>query len=116
MKRVEPSRQTVIAKVTRIFPDSEISDVLAILDRYGTEGEREKNRVHLAILKLCDEENLSDPSRYVEAAKIDYRDVLAWAEYPNQMRSGVSNTNEPEVVDRIREMDRKQYLKWLNEF
>ena len=115
MKRVEPSRQTVIARITRVFPDSEISDVLAVLDRYGAEGEKEKNRVHLAILKLCDEENLSDPSKYVEAAKIDYRDVLAWAEYPNQMRTSPSPAGERDAVERIREMDRKQYLKWLDE-
>jgi hypothetical protein len=56
--------------------------------------DKESSRVHLAILKLSegDPEKLLD---YIEAARIDYRDVLAWAEYPEQLRSGARRDNTP---------------------
>jgi hypothetical protein len=37
-------------------------------------------RVRLAVLKLSEEDGLADPARYLEVAKQDYRDVLAWAD------------------------------------
>ena len=41
------------------------------------------------------------------------RDVLMWAEYPNQMH--VQSWKEPaEKVRKARQDDEKQYLDWLN--
>jgi len=108
----EATRALVIAKIRQVFPEREVADVLASLDRYGTEDyHRGRERVQLAILKLCDEKAGADPAEYVDAACGDYRDVLAWAEYPNQMR------HSPSIAPKLREeliaKDRAQYLAWL---
>jgi hypothetical protein len=64
------------------FPGVESAVVLSILDEYGKEAhEEERERVHLAILKLSsgDEGKLL---HHVVAAKQDYRDILMWSEEP----------------------------------
>ncbi len=77
--------------------------------------EPEAPRVQLAILKLSDgkaEKLLT----YIEAAKRDYRDVLAWAEYPEQIRSGKTRFNTPlSEYEALLERDRTQYEAWLDE-
>ena len=80
------SRDDVLASVRAIFPDSDWTGVVGVLDRYGVVSyERERERVQLAILKLCEgsEDKLRD---YVDVAKRDYRDVLFWAENPEEAR------------------------------
>jgi hypothetical protein len=75
----------------------------------------EPERVQLAILKLSE----GDPDKLrqnVELAKIDYRDVLAGAEYPEQMESGATAYNtETEDYEAILARDREQYESWLAE-
>ena len=78
-----PTRDLVLAKIEQVFPNCDGAEILTALDRYGAP---ERDRVHLAILKLCDEEGKSDPGSYVNAAIRDCRDVLAWAEAPNQAK------------------------------
>jgi hypothetical protein len=108
----EPTRALVVQIVRRVFPGREPDDVLAALDRYGAEGHhRERERVQLAILKLCDEEGRDDPTAYVEAACADYRDVLAWAESPNLSRKAVST--DPAEREELLAQDRAQYQAWL---
>lgn len=108
----EPTRALVVQIVRRVFPGREPAEVLAVLDRYGAEGHhRERERVQLAILKLCDEEARDDPTAYVEAACADYRDVLAWAESPNLSRRTVCK--DPAERDKLLARDRAQYLAWL---
>ena len=66
---------------------------------YGVEPyERERERVQVAILKLSagSEEEVRE---YVAVAKRDYRDVLFWAEYPEE-----SKLDTPEKRQRVREM------------
>ncbi|MFW5921537.1 MAG: hypothetical protein ACOCUS_06830 [Polyangiales bacterium] len=46
-------------------------------------------RVRLAVVVLCDG-TLESVERLVEAANLDYRDVLGWAESPATMRAGAS--------------------------
>ena len=73
--------------------------VLEWLDSYGVEPyERERERVQVAILKLSagSEEKVRE---YVAVAKRDYRDVLFWAEYPEE-----SKLDTPEKRQRVREM------------
>jgi hypothetical protein len=73
--------------------------VLELLDSYGVEpDERERERVQLDILKLSggSEEKVRE---YVAAAKRDYRDVLFWAEYPEESR-----LDTPEKRQRVRKM------------
>ena len=84
------------------------------MNRYGTEKyEREKNRVHLAILKLCEEEKLEDPSKYVEIAKKDFRDVIAMAEYPNQFKLKNTTLADAEELYRLKKLDSDQYHRWI---
>ena len=90
----------------------EAQELLAQLQRY--EG-YEPARVQLAVLKLSE----GDPEKlqgYIEAASVDYRDVLSWAEYPQQINSGASRYNTaPDEYEAILEADRQQYENWLEE-
>lgn len=103
----EPSRSLVLTKLQHCFPDEQSSaDALALLDTYDAEASQPgRARIQLAILKLSqgDLEKLRDN---LEVAKTDYRDTLAWAEYPEQMQSSASDQE-------VQERDRKQYLDWL---
>lgn len=70
----------------------------------------EPERVAVACLKLSD----GDPMRlghFVARAITDYRDILAWAEYPRQMRLG---PNAPLAEQaRARREDKHEYERWL---
>ena len=80
------TRDEVVAVVQKTFPESAHSRVLELLDTYGVESyERERERVQLAILKLSEgnEEKLHE---FVAIAKRDYRDVLFWAENPEEAK------------------------------
>ena len=102
----------VLKKIRQVFPDRDAKEILTSLEAYGTESyETGKYRVYLAILKLCDEEKLSDPSSYVRAAKQDFRDVVAWAEYPNQMKFGLAR--DPKESAKLIKQDAEQYQAWL---
>ena len=109
------SKAIIESKIKRIFPDSSSEEIMSILARYGEDKhELEKDRVHLAILKLCEEEMLDDPIKYVEIAKKDYRDVLAWAEYPNQLKHNNTTCLSSVESNKLKELDNRQYLDWLN--
>jgi hypothetical protein len=109
------SKDLIKSKIKKIYQNHDVDKILSILNQYGNEEhEKEQERVHLAILKLCDEENLEDPSKYVEAAKQDYRDVLAWAEYPNQLNCKSTSTLKIDELEKLQKLDRDQYLDWLN--
>ena len=106
------TREFVLAKVRQEFPHSEAEEVLAILETYGEfDYERERKRVQLAILKLS-EGNIDKLRANVKIAKQDYRDVLAYAEYPSEMRYPTWRM-EAQKVETIRQTDRKQYQEWL---
>ena len=80
------SRDEVVASVQATFPISSWARALELLDGYGADPhERARERVQLAILKLSagSEEKMRE---YVAVAKRDYRDVLFWAEYPEESR------------------------------
>ena len=97
------SREFVEKKVRECWPD-QADDVMAILDQ-------------------CRDSYFADESRealrdYVDLAKQDYRDVLALAEYPGEMRAGHLarsrlSPHQRRDLERIRKQDREQYLKWL---
>jgi hypothetical protein len=73
-------------------------------------------RVRLAVLKLSEGEP-EQVRRYVEAAQTDYRDVLAWAGYPEQLRSGATRFNTSrEEYEAILTRDRDQYRQWMESF
>ena len=90
------------------------------LQKFGAEAhEREAERVHLAILKLC-EARTERVIELVAAAKRDYRDVLMWAEYPAEgqalwaVRPDLSNEERQRLED-LRRRDRQQYQDWLKQ-
>jgi hypothetical protein len=96
----------VVAVVQKTFPASAHPRVLELLDTYGVESyERERERVQLAILKLSEgnEEKLRE---FVAVAKRDYRDVLFWAENPEEAR-----LDTLEKKERIKKMFEKFGIK-----
>ena len=96
------SRDQVVASVEATFPKNSWARVLDLLDSYGVESdERERERVQLAILKLSAgrEEKVRE---YAAVAKRDYRDVLFWAEYPEESR-----LDTPAKRQRVRKMFEK---------
>ena len=106
----------VLYKIKQYWPDEDADEVLKILSAYGTqEMERGKIRVYLAILKLC-EGDLTKLNEYVQMAKRDFRDVLAFAEYPEQMKMGFIKMRALTPSDReaMKQRDAKQYSEWLN--
>ncbi|MGA7669282.1 MAG: hypothetical protein WBW04_02605 [Nitrolancea sp.] len=77
-----PARNEILDEVSRVFPNDDPVNVMAVLDEYGVEPyERECERVQRAIIRLA-EGDLDKLRKYLHVAKQDYRDVLFWAEYP----------------------------------
>ena len=78
-KRPHWTKETTLRKLQAVFPGSDPGQILDMLASAEL-----GYRVQLAIIKLCDEgKGLSALDHNVNVAKLDYRDVLAWAEYPN---------------------------------
>ena len=98
------------------FPDRNLRrQVEAILDGYGGDGSNHKpTRVRLAVLKLAGRD-LEAIKRNVGYALTDYRDVLAWAEYPQAMKkdSWRLPAGSPEKM-KLNADDRHQYQVWLD--
>ena len=109
---MELTAALVEALVARLFAPGVRAEAASVLAQYGTQThEREEIRVRVAALKLSE----GSPTRLRELvahAKRDYRDVLAWAEYPEEMRS-LTWRLPPAEQARIRTADRAQYLAWL---
>jgi hypothetical protein len=105
----------VIRIVQRDFPAEQFEAVMSILNEYGTEDrQRGVNRVRLAVLKLAGGD-LQALRREIDAAKSDYRDVLAYAEYPEYMQTvppsgGLAEDERNKII----RADWKQYQSWLN--
>jgi uncharacterized protein YbaA (DUF1428 family) len=104
----------MLAKVEQCFPAEQQIEALSILDLYGQAShEREIVRVQLAMVKAA-EGQVAILRKCLAAAKSDYRDVLAWAEYPEEMKKDTWRMKDQKMVSEIRARDRKQYLDWLN--
>ena len=96
------SRDQVVASVEATFPKSSWARVLDLLDSYGVEPyERERERVQVAILTLGAGSE-AKVREYVAVAKRDYRDVLFWAEYPEESR-----LDTPARIERVRKIFEK---------
>ena len=114
----QPTPQISSADVERVvvrdFPANRVTEVFAIINEYGQEDwHRELHRVRLAALKLAagNVERLRDQ---IAEANCDYRDVLAWAEYPNYMDQIPTSGSVPaDKMKRVVETDWRQYQEWL---
>jgi hypothetical protein len=102
--------------VRRDYPSEQINQVFAALKDYGQETwHRERFRVQLAILKLA-AGDIDALHNHLEMARRDYRDVLAFAEYPGYFikvppNAKSSDPAHAEVID----ADWKQYQHWLSD-
>jgi hypothetical protein len=111
---VELTPELVSLLVERLFSVDDRGPAESILERYGSAPhEREIVRVRVAVLKLSGGD-VAKLDRAVVHAKRDYRDVLAWAEYPEELIQPTWRLPADEVA-RIRGADRAQYLAWLEE-
>ena len=100
------TRNEVLAAVAASFPESTRARVLALLDTYGIAPyEREVARVQIAILKLS-ENNEEKLREFTAVAKRDYRDVLFWAEHPEEAK-----IDTPEKRQKVRELFEKLGLE-----
>ncbi len=110
-----PSRELVLKKLRDCFPDPAIAqEALASLDRYGVKDWHiEKDRVHLAVLKQSQGQlwRLRDLLTQLKKQRLDYRDVLAGAEYPQQRN--LPPKTPPGKMAAIHHQDREQYVAWL---
>ena len=92
--------------LANLFPDASLrAEAEAILSQYSA---NEGLRVKTAILKVAGS-NLEEIRRCTEAACLDFRDVLSWAEYPAQLEAGFG-VNDPSLV----KQDKKQYQAWID--
>jgi hypothetical protein len=99
--------------VRRDFPSEDFATVMALLDEYGTKSyETEKDRVQLAVLKNA-AGSVDELLIQIQTAKMDYRDVLAWAEYPSYLKMQIGEKDEAKIQKAYRE-DYQQYSDWLN--
>jgi hypothetical protein len=107
----------VLRKIKKLWPDADPQEILDLLNEYGTgKYETGAERVQLAILKLSrgDRERLPE---LVKMAKTDFRDILAYAEYPEEMRTDPTEMRDMPAgkARSIRRRDRDQYEQWLKE-
>jgi hypothetical protein len=108
------SRADVERVVRRDFAPDEFEHVMTALDEYGTKDwQRERDRVQLAVLKLA-AGTFDGLHRYINLAKLDYRDVLAPAEYPGYTKKMFRIDRLPaQERQRIIDADWKQYQDWF---
>jgi hypothetical protein len=97
--------------VRRDFPPGVHGQVVNILIRYGR-GDGGRNRVCAAALKLADGD-IQQLEHYIDAARSDYRDVLAWAEYPAYMDCVLGPKDESEAKALV-DADWEQYQDWFS--
>lgn len=90
--------------IARDFPASEVEQVRALLSIYGRESwHREVLRVQMACLKNA-AGGLDNLRQQVETANVDYRDVLAAAEYRRYGRARNDAEKAQAIADDWREL------------
>ncbi len=78
------TREDVARYAAKCFPSEDITVVMSLLDEYGLQDyERERERVQMGILFLS-RGTLDGLLHNIEQAKLDYRNILYWAEYDEQ--------------------------------
>jgi hypothetical protein len=105
------SERMLKQKVKQLFPDEMAEEVFRILDGYSGP---ERERVQLAVLKCAgtDHEKVREG---IELASQDYRDILAFTEYPRQMAIPPNSflAMSPGEKQVLLQADRDEYHSWL---
>jgi hypothetical protein len=105
------TQEDVLRIVRRDFSESRFTEVMATLGRYENPN---PYRVMLAALKLADGK-IDKLRRQIDSAKIDFRDVIAAAEYPGYADNWSRiNKMAPQEKQKIIGQDWQQYQEWLN--
>ena len=115
MTLLEPDVERKLASVWPLVADQVAARAL-LLTYGGANHENDVERVRLAIIKLSGGA-LDELATMTTAAKSDYRDVLMWAEYPEESRATWAFRTDLTESERgqlaaIRARDRKQYEDW----
>ena len=98
--------------IERLFAEVDWASAIALLaDHAAAARHPEVVRVQIAALKLS-EGTLEKLRQAIKDAHVDYRDVLAWAEYPAQMHSPVTGLSTDQKTLLI-SADHAQYDVWL---
>jgi hypothetical protein len=108
------TQDDVVRVIHRDFPDARFEDVMPIVAEYTSQWENAAPRVQLAALKLANG-NLDSLRRHIAAAKLDYRDVLVAAEYPQYWKATsrpgrLTKSESQEFFD----ADWQRYQSWLH--
>lgn len=108
------SAEDVDRVIRRDFPAEKFVEVSALLNEYQSGPWKvSADRVRMAVLKLSSGD-FAKLRTHIEMAKRDFRDVLAYAEYPAYMKVGFGVGKLPETEQsRIIGSDWQQYEEWL---
>ncbi len=97
----------------RDFGEGNVALALSIVEEFGKQSwNKPSPRVRLAILKLAD----GDLDQLLDATQTaieDYRDVLAWAEYPRYSREIGFGDVPDSVKQGVIDDDWRQYHEWF---
>ncbi|MBN1305846.1 MAG: hypothetical protein JXA13_15520 [Anaerolineales bacterium] len=106
-----------VLKIKTMWPGENAQYIFDLLNKYG-KGRHEtgRERVQLEILKLANGD-LEQFPELVKIAKSDFRDSLAYAEYPEETRTNPIEMRDmpKEDTKTIREMDRQPHRDWLED-
>lgn len=116
------TREVVRRKVRQHWPDR-VDHVMTMLESCvdlideSERWEELRARVQLAVIKLS-EGSIKELEVCIDKARWDYRDVLAHAECPEEMKSGSAagkdlSSDERNELRSMRALDRRQYEDWL---
>lgn len=102
----------VLRVVERDFSDYDSEVIMEILKKYPEKG---ASRVYLAALKLS-EGNIDELRKWIDVAKVDFRDVISPAEYPEFHKIGFTGVDKlsRQEVTKLKNDDWIQYQKWLS--
>jgi len=115
-ERKEPFfRPDVVESKVRIqFPIPLVAKVLEILSEYHAFSDQHSARVRLAVLKLSGGD-FKKVRQEIDAAKLDFREVLLPAEEPGilRMRAGAWNELSDDEKEKLSNEDHTQYMDWI---
>jgi len=113
--RTEPVATVTDADIDRLvrrdYAPDQVVEVLGLLEEYSS---HEAARVRAAVLKLA-AGSVDQLLTRLQVALIDYRDVLAPAEYPEYLRHSYAEIQQLSEADlqKLYDQDWQQYQSWF---